>query len=67
MESWQTITLILWGAIALVVIISKIRKRKKEKEYLLFEKTMGDSNHPEKSYFAVHKKTKEIKPVYLKK
>ena len=66
MEAWEIITLIIWGVIALVIIISKIKKRKKEKEWLLFQNTRGDSNNPKTSFYAINKKTKERKPVYLK-
>lgn len=66
MEDWLIITLIIVGLIVLFTILFKIIKRRKEKRWFLFEKIEGYENNPKIRYFAVHKKTREIKPVYLK-
>ena len=59
------IFIIVGGLVFLFVIFYLLkRRRKRQKDWLLFEKVEGYENNPKKSYFAVHKKTGIRRPVY---
>jgi len=59
------IFIIVGGLIFVFIIFYIFKKRKrKQKDWFLFEKVEGYENRPKKSYFVIHKKTGIRRPVY---
>ena len=59
------IFIIVSALIFLFIILYLIKKKKKkEKGWLLFEKTEGYENNPQKTYFAIHKRTGIKRPAH---
>lgn len=60
MENWK-ILLIILGTVLLIVKIWEIKKKRKEKDWLLFEETKGFGDNIQKRKFALNRITGEKK------
>ncbi len=65
MEIYQIVFIIVGFLFLVALILFLIKRKKKSKQWLLFEKTEGLEGSPKKSYFAINKKNPMIKkPAY---